>query len=68
MPKEVKYEDYIEHGYDSIVKKKLGPKNQLKIEKKTTEKEVEGKNKQVLIEVYVKNLNSILRGINSSGS
>ena len=50
-PKEVKYEDYIEHGYDSIVKKKLGPKNQLKIEKKTTEKEVEGKNKQVLIEV-----------------
>jgi hypothetical protein len=34
MPKEVKYEDYISQGYDSIVKKKLGPKSQPKNEKK----------------------------------
>ena len=49
MPKEVKYENYIEHGYEEIKKKMLGdqPKSQLKKEKKVGE----GENKQVLIEV-----------------
>jgi hypothetical protein len=49
MPKEVKYDDYIAQGYDSIVKKKLGTKTEAK-EKKKGEKESE-ENKQVLIEV-----------------
>ena len=49
MPKEVKYENYIENGYEQIKKKMLGeqPKGQVKKEKKKGEEE----NKQVLIEV-----------------
>ena len=61
LPKEVKYDDYITQGYNALVKKHL------KKEKIINDPE-EKQRAHTLIEVEVKNLNSVIRGTRINNS
>ncbi len=61
LPKEVKYTDYINSGYEALVMTKLRKDEKI-------HKTVEELRQHTLIEVEVKNLNSVIRGLKISNS
>ena len=64
LPKQVKYEDYINQGYENLVKSKLKKEAHKQAEDQPDDKH----HAHTLIEVELRNLNSVIRGLKTNNS